>query len=446
MQGNYIGTDVTGANVVGNGEGVAILAASGNLIGGAMAGEGNVISGNSFKGVDITGVSSVSATNNLVQGNFIGTDATGGAALPNHGDGIFINGRNTIGGTAAGAGNLITNNTGNGVTVSPVIDTEVAILGNSIFGNTKEGIDLGDDGVTPNDPGDADIGPNDLQNFPVLTSADNAAGVTTIEGTLNGTANTTFTVELFANPVPDSAGDNEGQVFLGRLTNVTTDASGNANFTFMTTTALPPGQVITAMATNPNGGTSEFFAPGVVVTGPQPAVADIVVSTFTDAPDPVAAGQDLTYTITAKNNGPAPATNVVLTDFPLPANVQFVSTSAGAFDAANNRVVASLGNLPVGGTATVTIVVRPTTAASGTTLFNTVAVTAAETDPNPTNNVSAGRHHGRDRRDASAGRHDRPYHREPAALRLPRPPDAAGPDLQRGPRPGPLPPTWPTIG
>ena len=95
----------------------------------------------------------------------------------------------------------------------------------------------------------------------------------------------------------------------------------------MTTTALPPGQVITAMATNPNGGTSEFFAPGVVVAK-QPAVADIVVSTFTDAPDPVAAGQDLTYTITAKNNGPAPATNVVLTDFPLPANVQFVSTSA----------------------------------------------------------------------------------------------------------------------
>ena len=157
------------AHVVGNGEGVAILAASGNLIGGAMAGEGNVISGNSFKGVDITGVSSVSATNNFVRGNFIGTDATGEAALPNHGDGIFINGRNTIGGTAAGAGNLITNNTGNGVTVSPVIDTEVAILGNSIFGNTKEGIDLGDDGVTPNDPGDADIGPNDLQNFPVLT-------------------------------------------------------------------------------------------------------------------------------------------------------------------------------------------------------------------------------------------------------------------------------------
>jgi type VI secretion system secreted protein VgrG len=58
------------------------------------------------------------------------------------------------------------------------------------------------------------------------------------------------------------------------------------------------------------------------------------------------------------------------------------------FETANNRVVASLGNLPVGGDATVTIVVRPTTTAIGTTLSNTVAVTATETDPNPTNNVN----------------------------------------------------------
>src|SRR5262249_40889208 len=120
-----------------------------------------------------------------------------------------------------------------------------------------------------------------------------------------------------------------------------------------------------------------------VATAP---TADVAVA-LSAAPDPVAAGQDLTYTITAKNNGPSPATNVVLTDFPLPPNVQFVSTSAGTFDAANNRVVVTLGNLPVGDSATVTIVVRPTNAAIGTTLTNTVAVTAAETDPNPSNNV-----------------------------------------------------------
>ena len=121
-----------------------------------------------------------------------------------------------------------------------------------------------------------------------------------------------------------------------------------------------------------------------VATAP---TADLAVA-LSAAPDPVAAGQDLTYTITTKNNGPAPATNIVLTDFPLPANVQFVSTSAGAFDAANNRVVASLGSLPVGGMATVMIVVPPTAAAIGTILSNTVAVTAAETDPNLTNNVA----------------------------------------------------------
>jgi uncharacterized repeat protein (TIGR01451 family) len=121
-----------------------------------------------------------------------------------------------------------------------------------------------------------------------------------------------------------------------------------------------------------------------VATAP---TADVAVA-LSATPDPVAAGGDLTYTITAKNNGPSPATNVVLTDFPLPPNVQFVSTSAGTFDAANNRVVANLGNLPVGDSATITIIVRPASAAIGTTLTNTVAVAAAETDPNPSNNVA----------------------------------------------------------
>src|SRR5262249_55586334 len=156
--------------------------------------------------------------------------------LPN-GEGIFINGINTIGGTASAAGNLIANNKGNGGTVSSVTNTHVAMLGNPIFGNGKLGIDLGDDGVRPNTPGGPHIGPNDLQNFPILSSAQNAAGVTMIAGTLNSIPNTTFTVELFSNAVPNPAGINEGQFFLGRLTNVTTDASGNASFTFTTATA-----------------------------------------------------------------------------------------------------------------------------------------------------------------------------------------------------------------
>jgi len=62
---------------------MVILAASGNLIGGTMTGEGNVISGNSSRGVDILGVGGLPANDNLVEGNFIGTDVTGGAALPN---------------------------------------------------------------------------------------------------------------------------------------------------------------------------------------------------------------------------------------------------------------------------------------------------------------------------------------------------------------------------
>src|SRR5205085_1287258 len=107
VRGNFIGTDVTGTQAVGNGEGMVILGASGNVIGGTTAAERNVISGNSVRGVDITGIGNLLPGGNLVQGNFIGTDAAGGAALPNKGDGVFIDGPNTVGGTAGGAGNLI---------------------------------------------------------------------------------------------------------------------------------------------------------------------------------------------------------------------------------------------------------------------------------------------------------------------------------------------------
>ena len=183
VQGNFLGTDVTGTLALGNRtDGVEIENSPNNVIGGAAPGARNIISGND-SGIYIGGIS---AAGNLVQGNFIGTDVTGTAPVGNVGDGIeFRNASgNTTGGTLAGAGNTIAFNGGDGVAVFSGKDN--AILGNSIFSNGGLGIDLIPDGVTPNDSGDADAGANDLQNFPTLTSATNGSS-TTVAGTLDST-------------------------------------------------------------------------------------------------------------------------------------------------------------------------------------------------------------------------------------------------------------------
>ena len=188
VQGNFIGTDVNGTADLGNtSDGVQIHVAANNTIGGVVAGAGNVISGNNGRGVHIR---DSGAPGNLIQGNFIGTDVNGTAALGNSVDGILISNSsfNTVGGTGDGAGNIIAFNAaafGDGVSVTGGAGN--AILGNSILANSGLGIDLLPDGVTPNDSGDGDTGANDLQNFPVLTSAASDSASTTIEGTLSST-------------------------------------------------------------------------------------------------------------------------------------------------------------------------------------------------------------------------------------------------------------------
>src|SRR5205085_5794540 len=100
---------------------------------------------------------------------------------------------------------------------------------NRIFGNDLLGIDLAPVGVTANDAGDADSGPNNLQNFPVITFVNAQSSSVNIQGTFNSAANQTFTLEFFGNTAVDSTGYGEGRNFLG-TTQVTTNASGNATF------------------------------------------------------------------------------------------------------------------------------------------------------------------------------------------------------------------------
>jgi hypothetical protein len=263
IQGNLIGTDVTGTVAIGNHFGIWLNYGSGgnSTVGGTVAGARNVISGNRSDGVLISG----SSRNNQLHGNFIGTDITGTQPLGNSGDGVQIDpfaASNRIGGGFPGEGNTIAFNTGNGIlVVGSTNATGNSFRRNSIFSNGALGIDLGGDGVTANDPGDSDPGPNNMQNFPVITSVTTNGSLTAITGTLNSAPSTTFSVNFYSTSACDSSGNGEGASPLGGgALGVTTAANGNASFSVTIAGALPAGHVITATATDPSSNTSEFSA------------------------------------------------------------------------------------------------------------------------------------------------------------------------------------------
>ena len=273
-EGNLIGTDPTGTIALPNGQGVGIrYGSTDDTIGGTTPGSGNLISGNQ------TGVLIPYYTDgNLIEGNLIGTDVTGTNPVPNTGPGVEIvygSSNNTVGGMATGAGNTIAFNGGAGVVVGSNSGDQAvgnAILSNSIYGNGALGIDLGDDGVTLNTPGGPHSGPNDLQNFPVLSQAATFDGNTYVIGTLNSAPSTTFTLQFFANATPDPSGYGQGQTLIGTTT-VTTDANGNASFIASFPGVIPAGEAISATATDPTGDTSEFAQDVTAAATTSPVVA-----------------------------------------------------------------------------------------------------------------------------------------------------------------------------
>jgi hypothetical protein len=128
--GNYIGTDVTGKEELGNKyEGVVISSSANNQVGGPSPGEGNLISGNGYEGI---GIDYEESTGNIIAGNQVGTDQTGTASIPNS-YGVFIGGGasdNTIGGTTAGARNLISGNKLAAVSISGEGTSDNVVIGN----------------------------------------------------------------------------------------------------------------------------------------------------------------------------------------------------------------------------------------------------------------------------------------------------------------------------
>jgi trimeric autotransporter adhesin len=349
--GNYIGTSVTGLTALGNGaDGLQIdTGASGNSIGGLTAAERNVISGNSNSGVAVDGAASVGnlvignyiglgangstslgntdngvtvfqstdtvigstdpagrniisanalsgvsitdAQRALVKGNYIGTDATGTLARGNAQDGVRMNGSTddaVIGGDAVGAGNLIANNTGDGVLINTASGKVNTVIGNAVTANGETGIDLGaDDGVTANDfIGDGDTGANNLQNFPVLTSAASSPAGTTIAGSLTTNILGTYRIDFYANHKggEDGTGYGEGERYLG-FTTVSSGVLGTVAFNATLTDAwVNNGDRVTATATVDLGGgvygaTSEF-AMNVVATASGVVVVDTTADTI----------------------------------------------------------------------------------------------------------------------------------------------------------------------
>jgi hypothetical protein len=264
VAGNLIGTTADGLHALGNQEdGILLDSATSNTIGGTSAGEGNIISGNLGNGVETLS----SSTDNLLEGNDIGTDQSGTLVLGNRGNGVSLgSSSNIIGCLTSGAGNTIANNgTGNvgaGVQLVGVVNQDT-ILSNPIHVNAGLGINLGN-GPTPNhQPGTA--GPNDSQNFQIFTSAQTDGKTTTIAGTLPGEPNSSYTLQVFWSPSPDPSGYGEGQNLVC-TTSVETDSTGNCAISLTLPAAPPPGAVISATATDDAGNTSEF-SPDISIRG-----------------------------------------------------------------------------------------------------------------------------------------------------------------------------------
>jgi len=280
VQGNYIGTNAKGTKAIPNA--IGIQADSGMIIGGTTAGARNVISGN-VTAVQVGGfnycmgaVSSVPSDGVRIQGNTIGAQPLASSALPN-GSGITIvaGSNNVIGGPGdngvSGGNGILFNDTGVIVTGGAASQGN-RISQNAIFRNRQLGIDLGGDGVTSNDINDADSGPNNFQNYPLIDSvtivtSPRGASSASVKGTFNSAPNSTFRLEFFiSGTITDPSSVGKGELFRGS-TDVTTDASGNASFA--TGFDTDPGRAyFTATATDSSGNTSEF-SPAFLVPAPQ---------------------------------------------------------------------------------------------------------------------------------------------------------------------------------
>lgn len=401
IQGNFVGVAADGISSVGNRTepapapgaaegnnlfGIEISGGNLNTVGGTAAGARNVVGFNA-DGIEVDN----GGQQNTIQGNFSGVGADGATPTGNLLHGIALRSSNgfgsplgpaqanepgvsfnAIGGTAAGAGNLVEFNGtagiavfGNPVSASGQPNVGNAIEGNSLFENGRSyltvssaptpllGIDLSngfvfprDDGLTANDSNGhgAANDPDNFQNFPVLAWAAAGSSQTTVSGTLTQSAspNATFRIEFFANDVDPLGLPAEGQQFLG-FTSVSTDAGGAASFSATLGSVVAANRLVTATAIDPLGNTSEFSA-GVTLT------THFVVS----APSVATAGSAFTFMVTAQDQANNPTAYAGI--------VHFTSTDGAAVLPADSTLVNGTGTF----SATLTTVGSQTITATDT--------------------------------------------------------------------------------
>jgi titin len=277
LQGNYIGTDATGMFDLSSANATRINLASGgrNTVGGVLPGQGNVISGNA------NAVQFNASSDNKTQGNYIGVAADGVSELANTGFGISVGPAslgNLIGGTEAGAGNIIANSGRDGILINvpsgATSGNRNAILGNSIYDNgsllNDLGIDIfGTSALYPNGSNPIHLS-SVYPNYPEISLATSNTLTTHIEGTITGTISATYPLrlEFFDNLLSDTTGlgPAEGRSFLGFYEIF---AAGS----FMVD--LPVGsKFLTSTATDSRGNTSEFSG-AFTVTQVAPPVAGV---------------------------------------------------------------------------------------------------------------------------------------------------------------------------
>lgn len=334
---NYIGIAIDGSSDLGNqSSGISLTDGTySNVI------SGNIITSNS---TDEAGIWMDNTHDNIIQSNYIGTNADQSAILGNGDVGTFsagimiMNGSsgNMIGGTAPSEGNVIANNNF-GISLYTSTGSGNSFLSNYFYDNSEMGIDIDADySVLGNDNGDGDAGANDLQNFPVLTSAYVASTQVSINGTFNSSANNLYTIQYYDNIVCDGSGNGEGKVLIGTET-VTTNSSGNAIISAQYNVVVAVGHYITCLATgDASGSTSEFSECIITQSASAPSTPSITASgsltfceggsvtlTSTSATSylwsngettqSISATEDGDYTVTVYNTQGLSATSVVTT-------------------------------------------------------------------------------------------------------------------------------------
>jgi CSLREA domain-containing protein len=254
--GNFIGLRTNGSTVGANAFGIianrAVVA-----IGSEDDADRNVISGNTDLGIRISGQASSGSD---IRNNLIGTSSLGAGDRGNGGAGI-----NITGGVEAveigtnSARNRIAFN-GVGLSIASSVVGPVRHFANEFRRNDDLAIDLGQNGVTPNDANDVDTGVNGLQNFPVILSGARTETGATADMRLDvGHAeNRVYRIGLYASPLCDPSGHGEGEFLLSQ--GLRTISASTETFTVgaLSDVPMPPGTVFTATATDTNNNTSEF--------------------------------------------------------------------------------------------------------------------------------------------------------------------------------------------